>query len=192
MNMTTIFVSQKEFKDRRLQRIGCGVAATMMLLLKHHMHKSLVPSEKDLSTCLWCLVSPVLTGYEEDDGFGVSIEDVLFFLNRSSIPYRDTYFDKSFVERHEKNALLTLPKWLENAPIMVGVDGAFNSWQHGHWIVLVAADDHGYSYLDPRYKSDDGRNSAHISYGQFIESWGGYSIQLQGLNKRKRTWPPIC
>ena len=167
------FVSQRKYA---LPGLGCGVAATMMLL-KFHSRRSHVPSYRDLRKALRIDVPPAekwprCTG---ETGLGTYPKDITAYLGQHGVPHRATY-------TKSPNQMKVLTRRVRTAPVMVGMGCNESRWgRAGHWIVLIdVAGDH-MTYLDPQYLPTH-RRPSRMSLADFRRQWDGSSVQIVGFH----------
>jgi hypothetical protein len=184
------FFSQHEFASKKLKSYGCGVAA-MMMLLRYWCDRRSIPKDEDLAAALWAHVSPRLKGFQKSYGYGVDFDDVIMFLKRLKIPHNQTASSKKGKTGHERALRNALPAMVGQGPVMAAVSGHTRVWSGGHWIVLHALRDNKVWFCDPGYERADSKFTGVMTISRFGKFWTGYSIQIYGLSKSTRAWPPL-
>ncbi|NJN93738.1 MAG: hypothetical protein HC875_06425 [Anaerolineales bacterium] len=166
------FVSQRDDDlPLEVQKIGCGVASTMMLL-KYHCHPDSIPQFLDLCNELRVNDPPSQKGYDGDDFVaGAYAEDEQAYFARAGLRFRAWFDYPSLQER------------IKHGPIMVefGMNSELGG-KEGHWVVLIEVTGRKVIFLDPSYKTRAGRSryQREVSRGEFMRDWSGNAIQIIG------------
>lgn len=177
------FVSQR---GRPQASIGCGVAATMMLL-NHHVQRGARPKYVDLAKCLWTEVDPRVKGYSLTTGYGAYLEDILFFFKRQGIAYWST---APGPRQHHSNALRRVLSRLIAAPCILGMQGDERWGPYGHWVVAYRYEgrEKVVRYLDPQYRGNDARHDSTLLISDLEQCWDGSAV---GIYKKYRRLPAV-
>jgi len=177
-----VFVSQI---GRPKAGIGCGIAATMMLL-NHHVQRGARPKYIELAKCLWTDVDPRVKGYTLATGYGAYLDDIVSFLKRQGIAHWFTCPRTSATPKTLQRMLTTLAV----APCILGMyrkgDGRWGPY--GHWIVAYRYEGRRevIRYLDPQYRGSDTRHDSTLAVDDLRQCWDGSAV---GIYKKYRRLP---
>ena len=165
------FISQNE--QDYLPDESCCVACVMMMLLfyvqQNKLSSSAIPDYKTLCIEL-----------KTNSRHGTYLHNIL------------SYFDQNNWQHHENFTFDQLAQTLHRAPIAVFIKddltpGFFKSLlkpvtklfeQPNHSVLLIGANEKGFSYLDPEEHTNSSLHRHFISYEYFKKCWTGNAYQL--------------
>jgi hypothetical protein len=165
-------VEYKSQKDGPYEEIGCG-AASLMMLLRHHVLPIRVPSYPQLCECLWLMVDPEIKGWARSNGRGAFTTDVERALRGMKSRNSDQIQFSRIEEADPERALRLITKALKLGPVMSTMKGKGFGAGEGHWIVVTGLQDGGLQCRDPWHNK---RRS--LSLVEFRKHWDGDAFFL--------------
>jgi len=171
MQNTIPFVSQRY---TQYSTIGCGVAATLMLLKANNLP---VPKTfKEMTVRLKADIEPKKKWGKKywDFGLGAYARDITDYLNDERINHVSINDDKK-----TESSWSVLKSLVQRGPVMVGMYDGNNAekWgEGGHWIVIERIGNN-FRYYDPYCKSNE-KHVFTLKESKLQSDWDGYAIAI--------------